>query len=854
MTTIENRPTTGDGGPDPVFPRRRRRWPRAVAIVLVLLAVGASALTWRLLDRPIWTDLLAGTVAARVAAELGPDAKVDVGVVGLSLDQGYRPEFHLRDIVISQPGKGSVSIDSLSVSRAWSGSARRAERVVADHVLIDIIGGIRPLPAAAEVLAALDAALARPPVGFVEIGSLTIGRRVGTSQRAIAVERAAVTMEVADDGGIRMSLAGAGAEGPWSIRALGSAADAVGARTVDVRGTGLDVADLVAMAVEGPPLASGPIGFEGTITLTDGAVTDGRGQLTVGPLRAPDDTALPLVGGRSRLEVAMRAGGRTVVVLPSPIVLPGGQAILSGEIDVPQDGETAWPFDLKISLRGTAAADERRGAGEISGRYDPAEGLFVVDRFQASGEGTTFTSAMRVTHSEGRVAGALSGVFSSMSVDALKAIWPSFVVADGRRWVMGHVESGMIRDATVDLTFSDQSIDDAAAAATATVNFRVEDLAFKVLDDGPMIRGATGSGRLQDGRFEVTLDGGDVDLGADGTLAIPSGRFVIPEISVRPPRGEVAISLSGDARASLAMWARLPISRAAPLPVAPADASGSMAANIALSLPLVRGVKAAEVSYEAQLRLAELAFATPVEGRRLSDGSLQITVADGVAKVAGDALLDGVRAEIDLSESLTGDGRSASAVRLRLSGKDRERLGIGLKDVLIGPVGVSIGTVEAADGEEVQTVEVDLAETRLRIRPLGIDKKKGVPGTARFTMKKTGSQIIVDDLRLEADGAVIVGDLRLDADGRLLSATLPRIAARAGDRLSLTATRAGDGVLDVEVRGDRFDARRLVRSQLRGAGPTEAGDALRVDVTIGVVTGFGDEALTGFNLAAALSG
>ncbi len=822
------------------------------ALVLLLLAVAGAGLAARLLSGPVWSEAFAGTVAARLEAALPPGAAVEVGVVGVALDGRVRPELHLRDTVISVPGRGTVSIDTAAVTAGWRGFGRRAEKIVVDHLALTL-SVERQLPPLHAIAALVEQSLAAPRVRYLEVGSLTVFDAGADGDRATLMRDAALALGIGAEGRAEFSLAGRGAAGPWSIRADADPPGADGVRAVALRTEGLDVADVAGFVGRADAPVTGPIGFRGDLRLAGGAVADGEGELTLGPLDVAGEAATPFVGGRSRLEVLIRPGGRTVVLIPSPVLLPGGQVIVAGELGVPEPGGSIWPFDLRLSARGTTPQDERKGLADLAGSYDAAAGQLVVDRIRAAGEGASFAAAMRLGRADGRLAGALSGVFSSMSIDVLKAVWPTVIASDARRWVMEKVESGEISDATVDLTVLDRGIRPGAGSeAGAAVAFRFDGVAFRSFDDGPMIRDAVGSARLKDNRFEVTLESGRVDLGEDGSLPIASGRFVIPHVAVEPPTGEVDFRLSGDARATLALWNRLTLAGSR-LPADTEGARGAMEAEVALRIPLVRGLRPEEVQYRADIRLTDLTLDQPVDGRTVSDADVEIRVEDGRARISGEALLDGVRAEVDLEESLDGQQGGAAEVRLRLEAEDRKRLGIGLEGVLMGPVTVDVSSMPGADGADGRQVTVDLADARLRILPLGIDKPRGRPGTARFTLVEGEGRTVIRDLELRAGEARISGSLTLDGDGRVVSADLPRIVAREGDRLSLTARRAADGVLDVEVRGATFNARRTIRGLLRGgAGPAAGTGSLRLDVAIGSVTGFAEESLSGFNLDAAV--
>jgi hypothetical protein len=666
----------------------------------------------------------------------------------------------------------------------------------------------------------------------------------------VALDAVALHAAISPDSGARLTLSGRNPNGDWTVRFDGGVPGADGARDFAVETSGLTVADVAATVGQPEPLVDGPFGFSGTLTVAADAVVAGKGALTLGPLVATDGSAAPVAGARTRLDLVMDRGGRTVELVPSPIILADGQAIVSGTIDLPEGAESDVAFDLRLGASGRGAGIGTDGTGRLAGRYDPALGLFVVDTLEARTAGATFNAAIRVEHTTDRLSGALSGVFPTLSVDALKALWPPLLSRQARRWVISNVVSGTLTDASVDVAFLDAGAGDPVSTRSSqrALSFRFADLVFRPYPDGPLIRSAAGSARLDGDRFALTLDSGFLDLEDGRRLAITGGTFTVADIRPDPTAGDVSFSLEGPADAAVSLWGRLPFGRDERFAMDPADAEGTIRAEVRLSLPLGRPIRPDDVVYSADIAVRDLQLARPVAGRTLADGNLAITIADGTARLVGEALLDGVKASIDVVQPLAPGGEAISSVDLLLNAADRKTLGLDLGDAVVGPVRVSITGEPGGTG---QTVSVDLEPARVRLTPLGIVKPKGEAGTATFVLRRSPDRIVVDDLVLQTGGARVSGSLVLDGNGRLMEADLPRIVARAGDQVSLVARREASGSLDVTIRGKRFDARRLVRSLLRG-GPA-AGDigSIRIDATIDTVVGQGGETLTGVNIAAA---
>jgi hypothetical protein len=96
----------------------------------------------------------------------------------------------------------------------------------------------------------------------------------------------------------------------------------------------------------------------------------------------------------------------------------------------------------------------------------------------------------------------------------------------------------------------------------------------------------------------------------------------------------------------------------------------------------------------------------------------------------------------------------------------------------------------------------------------------------------------------------VKGAIEVDASGEITSADFPVFSLSDGDKASLKADRASDGVLRVVMRGEVYDGRSFVKSTMSGEkenGRQKQAD-IDLDVKLGVVAGYNGEALRGLAL------
>ncbi len=125
-------------------------------------------------------------------------------------------------------------------------------------------------------------------------------------------------------------------------------------------------------------------------------------------------------------------------------------------------------------------------------------------------------------------------------------------------------------------------------------------------------------------------------------------------------------------------------------------------------------------------------------------------------------------------------------------------------------------------------------------------KTPGKSSKATFNVVRKEQSTRFDDVVIEGGGASIKGNLEVDDKGDLVAADFPTYQPSEGDRASLRAERAPDGLLKVTMRGDVFDGRSFIKSSVGGSGQDknkqQIGD-FELDLKFGAVAGHNGEAM-----------
>lgn len=832
---------------------RTRWWRRALRFAAILFAVtgiAAAFLTWRLLQGPLFLPFLASRIEAVMAAN-EDGAKITVGLAGIEIADDLNPNLVIRDIRLERPNDLLVSVNELRIAARWprpTANVAPINGVELDHVLVSDIGPESKLPPLDRVVTAVRKAVEENGLRFFEIRSFGFGiERPGTARRDI-VSDVSVTGGVRDGRTIEAQAIELGANGAVSVR-LTADLPAPGAPIV-VKGEtrGFDLADIASAAGRDDFNLSGTIGLTGSMTVDpEKGIAAAGWQVTVGPSLHFGDTDLDALAAPIRLDFTWNPEKKAISLNPSPVVLSNGYLLAHGEV-VPPHRDKLWTFDLEFEgqdvLSGIRTSD-----GRVAGSYDQAAALLVMDDMHVEGAGISFTAAARASHRDGASFAVLSGVSPRLPAAALKVLWPTTVAPDVRDWVGTHIHSGVISNATVDVSARGDQLMGGSAVPDATIAFDFSEGAFTPFDDAPLIRDAIGRGKLSGNRFEITVDSGWVDLGDGRRLDLGPSTFVVPMVNAKVPDGEVALKLSGSAAAGIALWNRLQLTDAGDFSPDPANADGEMKADLSIRLPLADDIADTDIIYNGRIDLAGFDPGAPINGRAVTNGNLSIELHDGAAHLSGKALIDGAPADVFLTQPLSGEGEAKSVVKLDLDAAAAKGYGLDFGDMLEGVV-----SVEMTDNGASRRVSVNLAKANINVPLAGFRKPAGKPGMLTFDMSSRSGGTAITNLALKAGGAEIEGQISLDATGRFVGANLTKFNFSAADRLTLKAS-TGDGGLKVAVNGARLDARSLVGNLLRRTSGTgiSSGVSLRLSAAIANVSGEGGEQLDGLNLSAAIS-
>lgn len=888
-------------------PRAGRRWGLACGLTmlgLVVLVGLAGGLVWlRLAAGPISLDAFSGRVAAAVAERIGPGWRIDLNDSSLELDAEHSLALRIAGLDIRNP-QGAlvvraplavVSLDGWGLLRLAVQPRSIEFRDVQMTALVHHDGSIAfASPDAAQAstpqtLPSVDTA--RGTVSPLSAGIASIfGVVLDPAGVVGALDRARVT-------NARLTLVGEDGQ----AKAVFERVNGLFGRdaTQDAR--------LFELRIDGP---HGQWRFGGTlreaadgrrtgiITLDDLPVTDllllsGQSKLPVTTdlkLSARADAAL-LNGRIETLQLGLRTGDGSLLIEEkdfNPVTVESltaqaswdeaKRAMTLGSLDYrgagntvrlsglwqasPAGADTAWTATLSGrdgTLRGAAPKDAPVVIGALDARLSGRAGGLSIDALTLSGPGV-----------KGQLGGTLGtsadddgltlhiGATDSEVRTGLR-LWPENIAPGARNYLVDALRGGRIDrvDIRVDMSGSE------LAAATrgepmpdnaVHIDFQVSEAALEVSPDAPPLTRGRVAGTITGRTTRIRDVTADLRMADGRMLAISDGSFVIPEITPDTVVAQIGLRLGGGADALAALLQTRMFKSLSGADLDPATVRGAADLQIAFPLNLKHIPDLPDLPVAISGTLSDLSVDKVVGKDRLESGRFAVAYGRDGFSLKGDARVLGAPITVDLRQPRSGGGGEVQ-VGLALDEAVRAKKGLPTAPQLSGTIPVRAVVPLGRAGKAPVRVEADLTRAGIDGLLPGFTKAAGKAGRLGFSLSETQGGAELRDIVLDAGTASARGSASL-GDGGLERAELSGVKLSPGDDMRVVVDRNGSGYR-VAVRGAVADARPFLKSltgpEQRGGRETAPKD-IDADITLGILTGHNEEALTNASLKLSLRG
>lgn len=521
----------------------------------------------------------------------------------------------------------------------------------------------------------------------------------------------------------------------------------------------------------------------------------------------------------------------------------------AGLTEISMGGAIKWPEKPRVGIsyylqnRNSQVGGGRSWRGErtipirdivVAGQIAPDLSIITADRFRLDvARGQVIGTGSVDLAPDDPVLGFAANI-RNIQLSTGLAFWPSVISPQLRRWVLGQVRGGIVETAevTAAIPFSamkpvDGRIKLPDQAMESRV--RIKNAALVPFGDLPIIAGITADVRSTGRTVDVRGEGGWYDSEA-GRVDILEGTYQVNDLWEFPMQAKLELVGAGSVEAVSEILDADPLRLVTNQEFRTTDLSGSFSGTLTSTFPLKPKIAEDEFRYLFEGRVEKFASLKPVNGRRISEGGLNLTVDNEKAVVSGGAKLDGVDAKVDFTQRFDEPDNADTGVSMVLGDEERLKLGIDLTGFVSGQVEVQ---TENTDEPDRVRVTMDLTDARLSVSAMNWSKGAGVKAGATFDVVTEANGTLVDNFRLEGEGFDAEGTIRLGPKGEFVRARFSRIRLRRDDDIS-AVIEATPGGYTASVTGDYIDARPMIDA-LGETGQTD--DTIVFSVKIANVLG-----------------
>jgi hypothetical protein len=747
----------------------------------------------------------------------------------------------------TRSNSGPITVSSPDVQ---AGASRRARDVFA--ALLSWIDGIGETGLDGHDLSELG----------LKNGNLTVddertGKHWTFQDISLSVERA--------HGGVEVSVGSDNPARSWALKAAVTPTRQ-GYRKIQLEARRVLVSDLLLasrlgdgnLGIDTPLSASitGEIGPDGLPQIFSARIVADAGSIG----DANDDGRIAI--DHAEVKMNWDAANR-VLSVPFQILSGANRITLLGQVEAPEQADGVWSFKIgggTVVLGSSEATSKPLVLNRIavSGRYDTAKQRFVVDEGDVGNTGVGVAMSGNVDFSSGaaRLTAGFAG--TRMSVDAVKRLWPVFVVPKVRDWFNEHLVSGTVERIVIAVNspFENLKADGPPVAD--------DGLSIDALVTGSVIRPVDGLPALHDADLNVHIVGRDAivavgkataDLASGRKLVMSSGMFEVPDTAPHAPLARVRFRLDGPVPAAGEL---LHMDRLREFADAPFDIStirGTMSGQVSLGMPLKSDLPPGSTNYAITLDATNFSADHMIMGQKVEAALLRASATPQGFQLKGDVKIGGAPASLEYRKA-RGDNEADIRIAGMLDETARSNLGFDSGDAISGAIPIRLNgrLATTSDREGRFAVEADLTPAQIDGLLPGWAKPSGKPARATFVLITKPQSIRVEDLLIEGAGGGVKGTIDFDGSGEVQSANFPAFGFSDGDRASLKIERAADGALRVIMRGEVYDGRGFVKTAAGAASASSNPNAKRhnvdvdFDMRLGAVVGFNGEAMRGVDL------
>jgi hypothetical protein len=546
------------------------------------------------------------------------------------------------------------------------------------------------------------------------------------------------------------------------------------------------------------------------------------------------------------------------------VVAGTNRITLLAHLEPPSDSVPNWQLGLSggtIVLPGTdGEAPLIFNRIAIRMRFDIEGQRIVLTQGDISNGtvGVAGTGTFDYSTAEPRLTAGIAG--TPMSASDLKRMWPVVINPEVREWVLARVDAGMLQRAEVAINAPTHTLARGGPPIPdegLSINFLANNVKVRPVDGLPQVSDAGMRVRISGRTANVSIAQAGMETAGGRKLGISDFSFDIADLAPKPMQTKVRFRVDAPVATVAEILSSDRWSEFSGVPIDPATSKGNTTAIVTLAMPLKTELTKHDTTYTVNADLNNVSIDKLVMNQRLDANNLKLVANNQGFQIRGEIKINGQSAALDYRKP-TGDVDADVRVTATLDDASRARLGIDLGPAATGTIPLKLnGKIGSGDRDSRFGIEADLSNLRIDNLLPGWIKTPGRSSKATFNVVRKEQSTRFEDVVIEGGSASIKGSLEVDDKGDLVSAFFPTYHPSEGDRASLRAERAQDGLLKVTMRGDVFDGRSFIKSSVGGSGQEKnkqkIGD-FELDLKFNAVAGHNGEAMRGVDLKLARRG
>ncbi len=607
----------------------------------------------------------------------------------------------------------------------------------------------------------------------------------------------------------------------------------------------------------------------------DGMLSEAAGQFEFGAgyLRFDDPDDEPLMIDKVTGGFHWNSAARRIAVDRWRLAAGATHFAMSGFVTPPYREGDPWTIGL-TNAEPNVAGPERPGERPISlddsdlaARLFLAEKKLVIDRFSLGGPQGGIAMAGGLDWSNGPHI-RLGASISPAPISTVLRLWPSFVAAPVRSYLLSHTSEGTVEKGTLRIDFDADDLRAMRAGhappdAKVLLDFMIANASLVFLSDVPPLRGIDGIGHVTGRTATFAVANAALDAGKDRVLTLSDGSFRVADFEMKPAPTLVEAKVTGSVEAIGELLSYDSLKPYASLSLDTSTLSGQADGGLAIDMKLGRNTGPEDTTLKINAIVTNFTAERLIGNEKLDAATLTVNVDPSGLKASGQGTMFGAPVAIGI-ERLPGKPAEAS-IGLTLDDAIRARQGFGANSGVSGPVGATITAPIGAGEKPKARIELDLSRAAIEIP--GVSKPAGRPGKVAFALAVNDAGTLLDQIVVDAGTIQARGNVQLGAGLSLVAAKFPQVKLSAGDDMKIDAIKTGE-TTKVIVRGTAIDARPFLKSLIfnppadNGAAPTNGGERneagpikeIEFDVKSSILSGYNKQIIAGAELRFAKRG